>query len=141
MLSLTMHLSSQDSFDRELTPLAIADYVVHGNQKCMMITLKGVISEDSANMLFHFFEDALLLPANRWLLQLNDLRNLSSSGLRNLARFVRILHRRGMTVKVIGIHPNVYHLLLNNREKPLGQNSNPRHALSEEGEGTSVVYS
>jgi len=125
MLSFTMHLSSTpvqgDSFKAELAPMAIADYAIQDNQKCVMITLKGVILEDSANLMLNFFEDILSLPANRWLLQLQDLRCISGAGLRNLARFVRILRRRGFAVEVIGIHKNVYHMLSGHHEVAFGR--------------------
>jgi anti-anti-sigma regulatory factor len=132
MLSFTMHLSSApakgDGNDEALAPLAIAEYAVHGKQKCLLIKLKGVILEESANLMSIFFEDILSLPADRWLLQLQDLRCISGAGLRNLARFVRILRRRGLAVEIIGIHQNVYHLLSGGHEVAFGQSHNRRLA-------------
>lgn len=120
MLSFTMHLSSVpvkgDSSESELAPLAVADYAVHGNRKCLLIALKGVILEDNARLLSVFFDDILALPAERWLLQLQDLRCISGAGLRNLARFVRFLRRRGSQIEIVGIHKNVYHMLSNSQE-------------------------
>lgn len=125
MLSFTMHLSSPplqgDSFKSETAPMAIADYAIQENQKCVMITLKGVILENSATLMMNFFEDIQSLPADRWLLQLQDLRCISGAGLRNLARFVRILRRRGLAVEIVGIHKNVYHMLSGNVEVAFGQ--------------------
>lgn len=123
MLSFTMHLSSTRSkgFESKLTPLATADYSIYSERKCLLIALKGVIFEDNARLLSVFFEEILSLPADRWLLQLEDLRCISGAGLRNLARFVRILRRRGLAVEIVGIHKNVYHLLSGHREVAFGQ--------------------
>jgi len=136
MFSFTMHLSSApvqgDSFKAELAPMAIADYAIQDNQKCVLVTLKGVILEDSANLMLNFFEDILSLPANRWLLQLQDLRCISGAGLRNLARFVRILRRRGLTVEIVGIHQNVYHMLSGSHEVAFRQINDRPFALQEE---------
>lgn len=125
MLSFTMHLSPPplpgDDFKPELAPMAIADYAIQDNQKCVLITLKGVILENSATLMLNFFEDIQSLPADRWRLQLQDLRCISGTGLRNLARFVRILRRRGLAVEIIGIHKNVYCMLAGNHEVAFGQ--------------------
>lgn len=126
MLSFTMHLSSPplqgDSFNAELAPIAIADYGIQDNQKKhVLITLKGVILENSANLLLNFFEDIQSLPVDRWLLQLQELRCISGTGLRNLARFTRILRRRGSAVEIVGIHKNVYYMLAGHQEVVFGQ--------------------
>ena len=120
MLSFTMHLSPEPvkdiGFDSELTPIAAADYAIRDNRKCLLITLKSVILEDNARLLSVFFDDILALPAERWLLQLQDLRCISGAGLRNLARFVHFLRRRGSQIEIVGIHKNVYHMLSNSQE-------------------------
>ena len=50
------------------------------------------------------FEGMLSLPTERGPLQLQDLPCISRADLRNLARFVRILHRRDVAVEIVGIH-------------------------------------
>jgi len=57
------------------------------------------------------------------------LRCISGVGLRNLARFVRILRRRGLPVEIIGIHQNVYHLLSGGQEVAFGQSNDLPLAL------------
>jgi len=65
-------------------------------------------------------------------LQLQDLRCISGAGLRNLARFVRILRRRRLTVEIVGIHQNVYHMLSGSHEVAFRQVNNRPFALQEE---------
>lgn len=84
------------------------DFAVEGKQKCIQIVLRGEIIGVDAETLRDFLAEALNFPANRWMLQMEDLGILSMRGVQSLVQFSQTIRQRGFIVEIQRIHPSVY---------------------------------
>jgi len=97
--------------DWDWTPIASVDLEFEGEKKSVNIRLQGAIAGMSSENLEQFLKEISSFPANRWTLEMQDLKVLSGLGVRKLVRFAKYLRRRGFELEVRGVHRNVYAIL------------------------------
>ncbi len=119
MLQIKMPLAPQDQqasrVATELLPMAGVEMNMRGAERCVDITLKGVIAGNSVDTLGQFLTGVSSLVGNKWSLQMKDLLVLSTRGMSSLARFAEHLRHRGFRIEVHGVNQNVYSALKESR--------------------------
>ena len=112
MLQIKMPLSAREmpagDVAAEFMPMAGLEMNMEGADRCVNITLKGVICGTSVDTLVQFLGGVSGLVGNKWSLQMKDLLVLSTRGINTLARFAEHLRRRGYKIQVHGVNQNVY---------------------------------
>ncbi|GEM_PF-4091779 len=83
----------------------------NGKELGVNIVLKGDYMGAEAGVLRDFFNAVSYYPATAWTLHMEGVELISLRGILIVAEFLRIIHRRGHTVKIAGIHENVYNTL------------------------------
>lgn len=115
MLQIKMPLARQameaDRALARLMPMAGLEMNMQGADRCVNITLQGVICGSSVDTLIQFLGSVSGLIGNKWSLQMTDLLVLSGRGMNTLARFAESLQRRGFKVEVRGINQTIYSAL------------------------------
>ena len=102
-----MHAASSQT-SSELMPMAGVEMNVRGTDRCVNITLNGVICGTSVDNLVQFLKGVSNLVGNKWSLQMKDVRMLSARGRSILVRFAEQQRRRGFRVEVHGVNQNLY---------------------------------
>lgn len=76
-------------------------------QKLVALRLEGTILSEHTAALRDFLQNVGYFPGNKWTLQLENLDVISMRGLQVLAKFARVIRRRGAEIEITNINPAI----------------------------------
>lgn len=74
-------------------------------QKLVALRLEGTILHEHTEALRDFLQNVGYFPGNHWTLQLKNLNVISMRGLHVLAKFAKVIRRRGAKIEITSINP------------------------------------
>ncbi|MDQ7063513.1 MAG: hypothetical protein Q9P90_04620 [candidate division KSB1 bacterium] len=75
------------------------------------IELSGLVAGSDAQSLAQFLRKLTVLPAQRWILRLNQVNALSLKGLQAILKFAKYVRRRGAVVVIRQTNPIINNLI------------------------------
>jgi len=96
---------SSDNAATTATVTATLDFT--HRKKLVMLRLEGTILSERTEALRDFLQNLSYFPGTRWTLQLENLDVISMRGLRVLAKFARVIRRRGYEIEITSIRPAI----------------------------------
>ena len=90
-------------------------FIFHQNEECVELNIYGAILSDNAEGFRKFIHEITNYPAQRWRLNLQNLKILSTRGFEALVKLAKKIRKRGHIVEITAVDPIVFYLMRENR--------------------------